>query len=249
MADHLQDKFSLWMERRLLARWDAIAERAETEGLTTAERDRALALRRKAENALRAAETARDAAPELPPHADWWWRPDAWRHVLSPAGLAATAHETVFSRDISVFHDCPEGEISVRQSRNLVDLSAGDFGLDIDVYRFAGTYLSLVFEIPAEVTQGLRKRHVIRLRTELTTERPTEILARLNIRHGPNTERIVRDLDLGDAGQTVDFDLAVTRVDPARTDRMWLDLIFECPEMNGLHITDLVLSRQPRAEV
>ncbi len=249
MADHLQDKLSLWMERRLLARWDAIAARAEIQGLTTAERERAMALRRKAEIALRAAETSRDAAPELPPHADWWWRPDVWRHAHCPPGLSASGSETAFSPDLSIFHDCPDGEICVRQSRNLIDISAGDFGVDIDIYRFAGSYLSLVFELPAEVVHGLRKRHVIRLHTELATERPTEVLARLNIRHGPNTERIVRDLDLGDARQTVDFDLAVTRVDPARTDRMWLDLIFERPNMNGLHIADLVLSRQPRAEV
>jgi hypothetical protein len=249
MADHLQDKLSLWMERRLLARWDAIAERAETQGLTTAERDRAMALRRKAENALRASETSRGAVPQLPPHADWWWRPDVWCHALCPAGLAASGSETAFSPDLSVFHDCPEGEISVRQARNLIDLSSGDFGLDIDVYRFSGSYLSLVFELPTEVAHGLRKRHVIRLRTELSTERPAEVLARLNIRHGPNTERIVRDLNLGETEQTVDFDLAVTRVDPARTERMWLDLIFERPNMNGLNIADLVLSRQPRAEV
>ncbi len=237
------------MEQRLLRRWGEIADRAGRDGLTRDEHARALALRQRLDRALRAAGEARTGTPVLPAHTDWWWRPDAWCRPLLHGGVAANASETRFSDDVSVFHDGPEAEVLVRQARSLSGAAKTDYGLAVDVFRFGGSYLSLVLEIPRTVTAALRKRHVIRVETGIETERPTEILGRLNIQHGPNTERLVRDLPIGDTRQTVDFDLATTRVDTSRVGRMWLDLIFERPDMNGLRIADLVLSRQPRAEL
>mgnify|MGYP006142543641 FL=1 len=39
-------------------------------------------------------------------------------------------------------------------------------------------------------------------------EKPLEIFARLKIKHGPNTEQIVRELSLHEADIVVEFDLA-----------------------------------------
>ena len=46
----------------------------------------------------------------------------------------------------------------------------------------------------------------------------------------------------------VEFDLSVTRINEARVDRAWVDLIFEGPEMNQIVLRDVTLSRRPRAE-
>lgn len=243
------DRFDSWMERRLLRRWSDVADRAATEGLSGSDRTRALALRQRIDRALREGEKARTVSPELPPHADWWWRPDFCRFALPSPGVLASGAETRLSENLRIFHDCALGEVIVRQSRNHRDAGGCDFGLNLDIYQFSGSYLSLVVEVPEEALQALRNRHVIRLDMRLETERPTEALARLNILHGPNTERIVRDLEMTGMRETVDFDLAVTRIDTARTRRMWIDLIFERPEMNALMITDLALVRRPRAEV
>lgn len=249
MTDRAGDGLAIWMEQRLLRRWSEIADRAGRDGLTRDEHARALALTQRLDRALRAAGKARTGTPVLPAHTDWWWRPDAWSRLLLPGGVAAKDSETRFSDDVSVFHDGPGGEVLVRQTRNVSGAAKTDYGLAVDVFRFGGSYLSLVFDIPRTVTAALRKRHVIRLETGIETERPTEILGRLNIQHGPNTERLVRELPFGDTRQTVDFDLAITRVDTSRVGHMWLDLIFERPHMNGLRIADFVLSRQPRAEL
>jgi hypothetical protein len=80
-------------------------------------------------------------------------------------------------------------------------------------------------------------------------EKPLEIFARLNIKHGPNTEQVVRELPLNEKVPMVEFDLAYTKLNEKRIDNMWLDLIFEGPQMNQVTLRDLTLSRRPRAEV
>jgi hypothetical protein len=47
----------------------------------------------------------------------------------------------------------------------------------------------------------------------------------------------------------VEFDLAYTKLNEKRVDSMWLDLIFEGPQMNQVTLRDLTLSRRPRADV
>ena len=47
----------------------------------------------------------------------------------------------------------------------------------------------------------------------------------------------------------VEFDLAYTKVNEKRVERLWVDLIFEGPEMNQIILRDVTLSRRPRAEL
>jgi hypothetical protein len=80
-------------------------------------------------------------------------------------------------------------------------------------------------------------------------EKQGEIFARLNIKQGPNTEQIVRELPLGQDEVMVEFDLAYTKMNEKRVEQLWVDLIFENPQMNQIIIRDLTFSRQPRAEL
>jgi hypothetical protein len=117
----------------------------------------------------------------------------------------------------------------------------------MDVFKFDGSFLSLVIDLPAEAVEGLRKTHLIGMNAIVETEKPLEIFARLNIRHGPNTEQIVRELPLNQENTTVEFDLAYSKLNEKRVDRAWIDLIFEGPEMNQVTVRDLTFSRRPRA--
>ena len=76
-----------------------------------------------------------------------------------------------------------------------------------------------------------------------------EIFARLNVKNGPNTEQIVRELPLDGTDTMVEFDLAYTKLNEKRVDKLWLDLIFEGPQMNQVVLRDLTFSRRPRAEL
>ena len=47
----------------------------------------------------------------------------------------------------------------------------------------------------------------------------------------------------------MEFDLAYTRIDDRRVERIWVDLIFEGPEMNQIILRDVTVTRRPRAEL
>lgn len=90
----------------------------------------------------------------------------------------------------------------------------------------------------------------MRLDCAVDLEKPIEIFARLNVKHGPNLEQLVREIPLeGEGGAYVDFDLAYTKLNEKRVEKLWIDLIFEGPEMNQIVLRDLTLSRRPRAEM
>jgi Family of unknown function (DUF6478) len=119
----------------------------------------------------------------------------------------------------------------------------------MDVFRFDGSFLSLALDLPRAASEGLEKRHMIRLTAVAEVEKPIEIFVRLNIKHGPNTEQLVEELPLGPGESFVDFDLAYSALNEKRIDHIWVDLIFEAPEMNQVMLRDVTLSRRPRAEL
>ena len=104
----------------------------------------------------------------------------------------------------TIFHDCRRSELTVRQIRNTREADIAPFGFRMDVFRFDGSFLSLVIDLPEEAARGLKPKHLIRLDVIVEMEKPLEIFARLNIKHGPNVEQIVRELPLergrGDGG-------------------------------------------------
>lgn len=185
-----------------------------------------------------------------PPGSDWAWRPMPWRGPLPVPGIAAAPSGAPIGEGATLFHDCQISELTLRQIRNTRSDDLAPFGLRLDVFRFDGSFLSLVLDLPDEMTRSLRRRHLIRADLSVTVEQPVEIFARLNIRHGPNTDQIVREFPL-DAGteQMVEFDLAYSRVNEKRIEKAWLDLILEGPQMNQIILHDITLSRRPRADL
>ena len=138
-------------------------------------------------------------------------------------------------------------EITARQVRNQREEDLAPFGLRLDVFRFDGSFLSLVIDLPEQAAAGLRRTDIIRLGAIVDAEKPLEIFARLNVKHGPNTEQMVLELPIDQDEVTVEFDLAYTELNERRIERLWLDLIFEGPEMNQVTLRDLTLCRYPRA--
>ncbi len=156
--------------------------------------------------------------------------------------------KTPVGREAKVFHDCALSELSIRQIRNTCAEDIAPYGVRMDVFQFDGSFLSLVIDVPREGVEGLSRRHLIRLEIRIETEKPLEVFGRMNVRHGPNVEQLVREFS-GSSGEfMVEFDLSATRLNESRVERAWLDLIFEGPEMNQIILRDVTLSRRPRAE-
>lgn len=243
--------------RLSLRRWRKAKETAGTDELERLRRNRSRArqLREELDQLVQIADN-RLALPRIgsntftrPRGTDWSWRPQLWRGSLREKGVASVPSKTMIGNEVTLFHDCRISELNLRQLRNLREKDLAPFGLSMDMFRFDGSFLSLAIDIPDEACKGLKKRHLIRLDTIIEMEKPLEIFARLNIRHGPNTEQIVRELPLHQDDLAVEFDLAYTKLNEKRVERMWLDLIFEGPEMNQITIRDLTFCRFPRAEL
>ena len=117
---------------------------------------------------------------------------------------------------------------------------------------FTGSFLSISVDLPQPALDGLTRSHIIRLTPTLSVERPMSIYARLNVGHGPNTDELLRhmgDLTPGPSQDAViEFDLYYVEMNEKRLHKIWLDLIFEAPQMNAVVLRDLFLSRHLRAE-
>ena len=241
---------------RSRSRWAAAAQRANSTDLSDlrVERQRARQLRRHLDDLIHVAES-RLALPIIgstafrrPHGSDWGWRPELWRGPLPVPGLASVQSKSMLGNEVTLFHDCDRSELTLRQLRNRREQDLAPFGLRMDVFRFDGSFLSLVVDLPPEAVAGLKRRHLIRMNTIVEMEKPLEIFARLNNRHGPNPEQIVRELPLHEEEIMVEFDLAYSSMNEKRVEKAWVDLIFEGPEMNQVILRDLTFSRRPRAE-
>ncbi|MFK7750908.1 MAG: DUF6478 family protein [Sedimentitalea sp.] len=184
------------------------------------------------------------------PHGtDWSWRPELWRGPLPTPGLSSVPTRSMLGEEVTLFHDCDFSELTLRQLRNQREADLAPYGLRMDVFKFDGSFLSLVIDLPAGVTDQLTRQHLIRVDTIIEVEKPLEIFARLNIKHGPNTEQVVRELPLHEQDVMVEFDLAYSRLNEKRIERAWLDLIFEAPDMNQVVLRDLTFARHRRAAI
>lgn len=248
---------------RAMRQWESLARKVGHSDLSTLRAIRASArqLRGHLDQVIRVADsrlalpmTGSNAFPK-PLYCDWSYRPELWRMPITPIGVAAAETKSSFGEEVTLFHDCRSSELTVRQLRNTRESDLAPYGLRMDVFRFDGSFLSLVVDLPNAGVEGLQRRHLVRLSAVVEMEKKLEIFARLNIKHGPNTEQLVRELpfdNLDSSGRAeieVEFDLAYTRMNEKRVERMWVDLVIENPEMSQVVIRDLNFSRRPRAEV
>ncbi|MGF6860583.1 hypothetical protein ABIE69_001143 [Rhodobacteraceae bacterium MBR-64] len=245
-------------ERRTRRRWQQASENAATVDLETlrSQRARARALHQPIQRFLHQAE-GRLALPLIdsramlrPDGSDWVWRPELWRGPVSPPGRATVPSRTAFGSGATLFHDCQHSELNLRQVRNTRETDLAPFGVRLDVFGFDGTFLSLVIDLPGDMAGSVRRKHVVRTDISVTLEKPLEIFARLNVKHGPNVDQVVREFARDGGGeQMVEFDLAYTKVNEKRVEKVWVDLIFEDPRMNQILLHDVTFSRRPRAEI
>jgi Family of unknown function (DUF6478) len=242
---------------RTVKRWGRLADQATGVGLEQLRglRGRAWQLRRHLDRVIHLADY-RLALPVIgsnvmrkPMGTDWSWRPEIWKGPMPVPGYSSVGGKSLICEGATVFHDCRRSELTVRQIRNTREADIAPFGFRMDVFKFDGSFLSLVLDLPEDVARGLKLKHLIRMDVIVEMEKPLEIFARLNIKHGPNVEQIVRELPLNEEEVMVEFDLAYSKINEKRVERLWVDLIFEGPEMNQIILRDVTVSRRPRAEL
>ncbi len=247
----------LYFHRKALRRWrKAAQEAANTQYMKLRlQRDQARTLRTQLNRLIHIAD-GRLTLPRIgsvqfpkPIGTDWYCRPDLWRGPLARPGIASAARKAEIDPHVTLFHDCKQSEIAVRQIRNRHESDLAPYSLAIEVFSFEGSFLSLSVELPQEAVRDLTRQHLMRVDARIDSERASKVFARLNIQHGPNTEQVLRQMDLSGPSNSVDFDLAHLPLNERRIEKMWLDLIFETPHMNRIVLRDLTFCRHHRADL
>lgn len=246
-----------YLNSKVLSRWRQAGQQADSAALPVLrrQRDSARQLRAQLDRLIQQAD-ARLTRPLIgssqfprPLGTDWSWRPDLWRGPLARPGLASAPRKAVMDKQVTLFHDCDLAEIVLRQIRNRRDNDLAPYSLMAEVLEFNGSFLSLSIELPTEGATGLTGQHLMRVDTVIEAERPLAGFARLNIQHGPNTEQVLRELDVSALVISVDFDLAHLALNERRIEKVWLDVIFNNPAMNRITLRDLTFCRHHRADM
>lgn len=249
--------FEDFVRRRALRDWQQATDRVPT---MTPARLRALQAqgRRHRDRIGRLLHAIDDRLAQLasPAHAirhpagsDWVWRPEIWAGPVAPSGRTGLTSPAALFDGATLFHDSTTAEIATRQIRNPAPDAPAPYGMQLEVYHFTGSFLSLVLDLPPATVAGLTGQHIIRLEMQLTAEQPREIFARLNVKHGPNVEQLVQEINPDRGDLVAEFDLFYATINEKRLERAWLDLIFERPAMNRITLHDLTLGRRLRAEL
>lgn len=257
MAGRLAQFLDGWHQRRTEERWTRLAGAApDLESFELrALRAEARGMRRQLDRMLQVADARLTlpvpgaSLPQMPLGTDWAWRPDLWRGASPDPGMVAVGERTPIGDTIALYHDCPLGEVVVRQLRNQHESDRAPYGLAIDVFGFKGSFLSLAMTLPQAGIEGLKSRHLVRAELIVDADRPVTTYARLNIRNGPNLAQPVSALPPGTREKVAEFDLAYADINDKRIERAWLDLIVNDPAMTRIVIRDVVISRRPRAEL
>lgn len=194
------------------------------------------------------------AIPARPPGTDWCWRPLPFQSPLPGGGLVAPASGTWLTPGSAVWHDLAESPLVVAQLPGQTGDDLPPFLLRMESFAPPDLgYVALSFDLPAEALDGLDTGHILQVVTVLQTEAPPNAYLRLNIEHGPDTERELRHLDCPGAGAPrrieTGFDLGFVPMNPRRLAKIWVDVILERPGANALRLHDLVISRHRRADV
>ena len=180
---------------------------------------------------------------------EWSGRPAFWLGEASPRALVAPESGIELGEGVKLFHDCPRREIALRQHVNRMAPSRAAYGLSLDVMGFEGSYLSLVLDLPSAALTELGQSHVLSVNFDFQADRDLGIFVRLNLKCGPNTVNMLREVPRDGSGHAVEFDLAYLDMDASRLESGWIDVMFEAPQYLGLDLRDVMLFRSRRAEV
>lgn len=178
------------------------------------------------------------AALQHLPGVEWAWSPALQPHRGAQDGIA---NGVTVLPGVKLFHDGADRALQLRPAEGR--------GVTLQLRDFQGSFLSLVLDLPPAAVQGLRLRHLMRIDATVAASGAVQVYARLNIRHGPNVEQVVRPLPPGPGSQMVEFDMFYVGLNEKRVEKAWIDLIFNPGRDEAITLTGLSVSRRPRASL
>lgn len=193
------------------------------------------------------------AAAVAPPRtggADAVWRPALWRErAASPT--VRDKSQLMLDGEVSVYHDCPLGEVWARQIANPDAASCPPFALVTEIFGFSGSYLSVSVRLPEHMTGGTSERHILTLDLMAEAETPLVLLVRLNAAREADVVQLTQAMGAPDArgAMRTEFDLGQAGLGDRESGSIWIDIFLQAPAHNRIMLGDLVVARRTRAEL
>jgi hypothetical protein len=178
---------------------------------------------------------------QIPPKTQWGFTPSLQYGITQDGISGKILTGTSLGPDVTLHHEGDAATFSVRRPD---DYGAG---LVFEFSEFKGDYFSLAFELPVEGVMALGRQDLLRLNLRSHANEPLKAYARLNLCHGPNTEQIVRMIDVGEGESFTEFDIFYTEFEQKRAASAWIDLIINDPAHKTIALEEVVILRRVRA--
>ncbi len=179
----------------------------------------------------------------VPPKTQWAFTPSLQSGITQHGISGNILTGTMLGTHVTLHHGGDGAQFAIEQTD---DYGAG---LVFDFGDFASDFFSLAFEIPLEGVRDLGRQDLLRfiLRTQVTE--PFEAYARLNLCYGPNTEQIVRMINIGAGESFAEFDIFYTEYEQKRAASAWIDLIINDPSHKRITLEEAIILRRARASL
>jgi hypothetical protein len=180
---------------------------------------------------------------QVPPKTQWAFTPDL-QNGVAQGGISGTILTgTALGSHVTLHHSGDGAQFSIRQTDDY------GTGLVFDFGDFTGDFFSLAFALPLEGVQTLGRQDLLRFVLRTHTREPFQAYARLNLCHGPNTEQVVRMIDIGAGESFAEFDIFYTGFEPKRAASAWIDLIINDPAHKQITLEEVIILRRARASL
>jgi len=179
----------------------------------------------------------------LPAKTQWAYMPALLDTSFADGLAGKVLTGTIIGSQTTLHHDAEAAEIGLRKPIGAIN------ALTLKIGEFAGSFVSLAMALPDYGVRDLSRNDLVRIALRSEAQTPFKAYARLNLRQGPNTEQMVRMIDIGTGDSFAEFDIFYSEFDPARATDAWIDLIFNDLEGLEFSLFDPVILRRVRASL
>jgi hypothetical protein len=179
----------------------------------------------------------------VPPKTLWGFTPSLQNGITQDGISGNILTGTTLGPNVTLHHGGDGAQFSIQQTD---DYGAG---LVFDFGDFASDFFSLAFELPLEGVLALGRQDLLRFVLCSQANEPFQAYARLNLCYGPNTEQIVRMVEIGEGESFAEFDIFYTEFEQKRAASAWIDLIINDPAHKRITLEEVIILRRARASL
>lgn len=165
-------------------------------------------------------------------------RPLLWQRRLKEK-IAYHDDRITLGDDATLYHDCPYQEICMSQKRNIGSRFEAPYSLRLDIFEFAGSFLSV--SIPIRFAPSLTQDQNILLRWGSASDAPIESFVKLTIEKGSQKEVQELTTEKSDQIHMAEFDLSTFHTALDQSQRAWFDISFHNMRANEITLQDLAI--------